>query len=672
MICQGRPTRLWSATQPAGPDHAHRNALSLPREGALARAASTGRVARRRIFPRRPAVRHRERPIRLRSGRARASAQDQISDADAERVAGTAAQPLRRYQRRPRHPRGRPGGSARADRQGGRPGCHHPLLRELHAGRAARRAETAHGSPGIPLHRFTLGLRLDHQPRQRRRSRRADRPAGRSVALPWQPYGERPRPMGRERSRRPRSRWPERIAAACAQAHRALRGDQCRPGDRRPRHADPEGADAGLRPCRLRHLLPHHRRREPARGRHAETVGSACRTRHRLSRPANEKGPLRALFYDRQADGGASLRGVVRLGAESVHDLARRTAAARALGRRFRSLLGGRRGCNRLGHWCLDRLRRRNAHGIGQEGRQRGGDIVACISLDFALATGATLALRTLAPLRALETALFALHLLGSGLGGTTFADGNVGARRIGTRGITAGSSLTAFGIAVEAALAAILAIEATLIVVAVVVEALAAVLAVEALAALLLALSALAIGALAAMAIIAIVAVGGAELRLLPGAGLEGLSLLVALFLALVRILDEGAVRREGMAELLGHLLLSREQNAIVMLGVLEIALGRDGIARGLGIACKLQVLLGDMLRRATDLYVRPVGFIATLQRIGRFAITVVVAVIIAAAHTPVLTWSHSRLSRASVLKATVVPSCARRYTAGCDAVSD
>lgn len=109
-------------------------------------------------------------------------------------------------------------------------------------------------------------------------------------------------------------------------------------------------------------------------------------------------------------------------------------------------------------------------------------------------------------------------------------------------------------------------------------------------------------------------------------------------------------------------------------MFGELEIALGSNGIARRLGITRKLKILLRNVLRRAANLYVRTVGFVATLQRVGRFAIAVIVAAaaIITAAHTPVLTWSHSRLSRASMFKATVVPSCALRSTAGCDAVSD
>nr|WP_293810048.1 hypothetical protein [uncultured Bosea sp.] len=125
-------------------------------------------------------------------------------------------------------------------------------------------------------------------------------------------------------------------------------------------------------------------------------------------------------------------------------------------------------------------------------------------------------------------------------------------------------------------------------------------------------------------------------------------------------------------MAKLLSHLLLRRKQDAIIVLSVLEVTLSSNGITRRLGITRKLQILLGDILRRTANLYVRPVGFVATLQRVGRFAITVIVAaVIVAAAHTPVLTWSHSRLSRASVFKATVVPSCASRSTAGCDAVS-
>jgi uncharacterized protein YcbX len=81
-----------------------------------------------------------------------------------------------------------------------------------------------------------------------------------SVAALEERIGAPVDPLGGERARRQRARdtiWP---ATTRDQAHRALCGDQCRSADRRPRHADPQGADAGLWPCRLRNLLPDPRK----------------------------------------------------------------------------------------------------------------------------------------------------------------------------------------------------------------------------------------------------------------------------------------------------------------------------------------------------------------------------------------------------------------------------
>nr|WP_244494782.1 hypothetical protein [Bosea sp. Root483D1] len=88
-------------------------------------------------------------------------------------------------------------------------------------------------------------------------------------------------------------------------------------------------------------------------------------------------------------------------------------------------------------------------------------------------------------------------------------------------------------------------------------------------------------------------------------------------------------------------------------MLGVLEIVLGRNRIARRLGVAGELQVFLGDILRSAPDFDVRAIRLVTPLKRVRRFpvavvAIVIVIAVVaVTAAHAPVLTWSHSRLSR-------------------------
>ncbi len=56
----------------------------------------------------------------------------------------------------------------------------------------------------------------------------------------------------------------------------------------------------------------------------------------------------------------------------------------------------------------------------------------------------------------------------------------------------------------------------------------------------------------------------------------------------------------------------------AEIVLGVLQVVLGRDRIAAGVGIARELQVLLGDVVGVAADLHVGPVRFIRTGQRIG------------------------------------------------------
>jgi hypothetical protein len=56
----------------------------------------------------------------------------------------------------------------------------------------------------------------------------------------------------------------------------------------------------------------------------------------------------------------------------------------------------------------------------------------------------------------------------------------------------------------------------------------------------------------------------------------------------------------------------------AEIMLGVLQVVLGRDRIAAGVGIARELQIFLGDVVGVAADLHIRPVRFIRTGQRIG------------------------------------------------------
>src|SRR3954453_6656321 len=101
-----------------------------------------------------------------------------------------------------------------------------------------------------------------------------------------------------------------------------------------------------------------------------------------------------------------------------------------------------------------------------------------------------------------------------------------------------------------------------------------------------------------------------------------------------------EGAVL---VAVLLVQLLLGGGDDAEIVLGVLEIVLGRHRIAARLRVAGELAVFLGDMLSRAADLHVRAIGLIALRQGIG--PLVVVAVVVVTTAHTPVLSWSHFSL---------------------------
>ncbi|WP_244491249.1 hypothetical protein [Bosea sp. Root381] len=105
-------------------------------------------------------------------------------------------------------------------------------------------------------------------------------------------------------------------------------------------------------------------------------------------------------------------------------------------------------------------------------------------------------------------------------------------------------------------------------------------------------------------------------------------------------------------MAELLGHLLLRGQQNAVIMFSVLEVIFSSNRIARRLRVARQLQILLRNVLSGTADFDIRPVRLVAPLQRVRRLpvsaAVIVVVIIVVTAAHAPVLTWSHSRLSRA------------------------
>ncbi len=95
--------------------------------------------------------------------------------------------------------------------------------------------------------------------------------------------------------------------------------------------------------------------------------------------------------------------------------------------------------------------------------------------------------------------------------------------------------------------------------------------------------------------------------------------------------------ISQAGKRSLLG--LHSRGDEAVIMLGMLEIALRRHRITGEMRIAGELGVFLGDVLGRAADFYIRTVRFIRTRQRVGPATV--------ATPHALVLSWSHPCFSR-------------------------
>src|SRR6202521_2491332 len=96
-------------------------------------------------------------------------------------------------------------------------------------------------------------------------------------------------------------------------------------------------------------------------------------------------------------------------------------------------------------------------------------------------------------------------------------------------------------------------------------------------------------------------------------------------------------------MRILLTELRLRRGDEAEIVLGVLQIAFRRDGIARGLRIARELHILLGDVVGGAPDLHVGAVRLVHARQRIVTAA-TAAAAAAIAGPHALLLSVSHRR----------------------------
>ena len=62
---------------------------------------------------------------------------------------------------------------------------------------------------------------------------------------------------------------------------------------------------------------------------------------------------------------------------------------------------------------------------------------------------------------------------------------------------------------------------------------------------------------------------------------------------------------------EALLHLRLSGRDDAVIVLGVLQVVFRHDAVAGALGVASERRIFLGDMLGRAADLHVGAVRLV-------------------------------------------------------------
>src|SRR5215470_9437593 len=147
----------------------------------------------------------------------------------------------------------------------------------------------------------------------------------------------------------------------------------------------------------------------------------------------------------------------------------------------------------------------------------------------------------------------------------------------------------------------------------------------------LLIALIGVRLARLLARAVIAHIGLGllrGNETGLLPKAGE-----ILRVFIAVIR---DDLVRAGLLRLILAELFLRRCDQAKIMLGVLIVVLGGDGVARGARVPRKLQIFLCDVRGGATDLDIGPVGFEHPRHRI---LATPVVVIVTPVAHPLVLT---------------------------------
>jgi len=112
--------------------------------------------------------------------------------------------------------------------------------------------------------------------------------------------------------------------------------------------------------------------------------------------------------------------------------------------------------------------------------------------------------------------------------------------------------------------------------------------------------------------------------LRRTEGEAIRGGIEIVIIVIAIIGLAGEG-----GLLGLNGG-----SDEAVIMLGMLEIALSGHRITGEMGIARQLGVFLGNMLGGAAHLHIRTIRFIRTRQRIGPATV--------ATPHALVLSWSH------------------------------
>jgi len=103
------------------------------------------------------------------------------------------------------------------------------------------------------------------------------------------------------------------------------------------------------------------------------------------------------------------------------------------------------------------------------------------------------------------------------------------------------------------------------------------------------------------------------------PAAAFVEISVVIGAFRVPARVAIGATIRAVALvlAGLAAELCLRGHDDAIIMLGVLEIALGRDHVAGGESVARERHVFLGDMRCGAPDLHVGPVRFVVPRQRI-------------------------------------------------------